>query len=307
MKNKLDKIKGALVGLAIGDALGVHLEFTKPGSFEPIKDYMDGNPYDIPKGYWTDDTSMALCMADSLIEKKGFDAEDIMKRFCEWQRKGYRSSIGRCFDIGNTTRHALMEYWRDPSKGPYRGLTDFTSSGNGSIMRLAPIAMFYHGDIIKTLFYAGESSKITHGSEECVEACRALSEILFNGFNTEIADSSDLYSLDIRHAPLKTKIKSVIHGSYCDKLDSEIKGSGYVVNSLESALWAYHNSSSFEDAVLKAVNLGDDADTTGAVCGQIAGAFYGYDAIPQHLKDGLYQHDVIVELAEKLYEASNKQ
>jgi len=300
--DKLDKIKGCLIGLAIG----VHLEFTAPGSFIPITDYTEGNPYSIPKGYWTDDTSMALCMADSLIEKKGFDAEDIMKKFCEWQRKGYRSSTGRCFDIGNTTRSALFAYWSNPAGGPFRGFTDVLSAGNGSIMRLAPIPIFYHNDEVAAVYLSGESSRITHGNSNCIEACRALAEIIYRGINTakENSSSYDLSLLGVTYPVNSKLIKDVVNGSYCNKLNSEIRGSGYVVNSLEAALWAYHNSDSFEDAVLKAVNLGDDADTTGAVCGQIAGAFYGYDAIPQHLKEGLYQHDMIVELAEKLYKSS---
>ncbi len=304
--DKLDKIKGCLVGLAIGDALGVHLEFTKPGTFTPITNYTDGNPYNIPKGYWTDDTSMALCMADSLIEKNGFDAEDIMQKFCNWQRKGYRSSINSCFDIGNTTRYALMEYWCEPSLGPYRGLTDTLSAGNGSIMRLAPIPIFYHNDEISAIYLSGESSRITHGNIHCIEACRALAQIIYTGINTpkDQSNSDNLFLLYVKYTPKSKLILDVVDGSYYDKLDNEIKGSGYVVDSLEAALWAWFNSKSFEDAVLKAVNLGDDADTTGAVCGQIAGAFYGYDAIPQHLKDGLYQHDMIVELAEELYNKS---
>lgn len=306
--DKLNKIKGCLVGLAIGDALGVHLEFTKPGSFTPITTYTEGNPYNIPKGYWTDDTSMALCMVDSLIEKEKFDAEDIMQKFCNWQRKGYRSSTGKCFDIGNTTKSALMAYWMNPAGGPFRGFADVLSAGNGSIMRLAPIPIFYHNDKIAAIYLSGESSRVTHGNIHCIEACRALAQIIHTGINTPLgqSDASNLALLDVKHPPKSKLIKDVVNGSYCEKEESQIKGSGYVVNSLEAALWAYHNSKSFEDAILKAVNLGDDADTTGAVCGQIAGAFYGYDAIPQHLKDGLYQHDMIVALAEELYNKSQK-
>lgn len=310
---KLDKIKGCLVGLAIGDALGVHLEFTNPKDVVPINDYTEGNPYGIPKGYWTDDTSMALCMAQSLSEKKNFDAEDIMKKFCDWQRKGYMSSTGSCFDIGNTTRNALMEYWREPLKGPYRGSDDVMSAGNGSIMRLGPIPMFFHDDINKAILYAKESSKITHGYVECLECCAITSELIFRLINDQPiiretliqGDEREMLDLHLIVLPeigenCSKNVLKIINGSF-NKKDTLIKGTGYVVDSLEASLWALYNSNSFEEAVLKAVNLGDDADTTGAVTGQFAGAYFGYDAIPKHLKEGLHQHDMIVEMAEKLY------
>lgn len=299
---KLDRIKGCLVGLAVGDALGVHLEFTPKKQVVPITDYTDGNPYDIPKGYWTDDTSMALCMGQSLIEKKGFDAVDIMTKFLQWQRKGYMSSTDECFDIGNTTRHALMEFWRSPEKGPYRGLTDVMSAGNGSIMRLAPIPMFYHKDIEQALHYAALSSKITHGFIECIDACKFLTEIIFIHINIE---QPELWEEKIKKRNVYTpSVQSLIDTNYENKSRDGIEGSGYVIKSLEAAIWANDNSTSFEEAVLKAVNLGDDADTTGAVAGQIAGATYGYSEIPQHWKDGLRHHDMIVKMAEQLYEAN---
>ncbi len=305
---KLDRIKGCLVGLAVGDALGVHHEFKQRKDVVPITDYTEGNPYGIPIGYWTDDTSMALCMAQSLVEKNEFDAMDIMQKFCQWLRKGYMSSTHECFDIGNTTRTALMQYWRLPESGPYCGPTDVYSAGNGSIMRLAPIPMFFHDDIIKSIYFAGESSRITHGYIECVEGCRLLSELIWKLINFDTLYSNFKYSNNsfpnlllypqfvIPRIVLKSKISEV----GLSTTDSDVKGTGYVYDSLNASLWACNKTFSFEEAVLKAVNLGDDADTTGAVTGQLAGAYYGYDAIPQHWKDKLRHHDMIVELAEKL-------
>ncbi len=299
---KLDKIKGCLVGLAIGDALGVHLEFTNPKDVVPITDYTEGNPYGIPKGYWTDDTSMALCISQSLLQYTGFNAEDIMKKFCDWQRKGYMSSTGRCFDIGNTTRNALMEYWRDPNGGPFRGATDVMSAGNGSIMRLAPIPMFFHESLPDTCINAGLSSRITHGNLECVYACQIMGEVIYNMLNNIPWYLEPYGTLNITQPNQKYWTKTllnVIDGSFgCD--DIKKQGTGYVVESLEASLWAVYDSDSFEESVLKAVNLGDDADTTGAVTGQLAGALYGYDAIPQRFKDGLHEHDMIVKIAEEL-------
>lgn len=313
-QEKLDRLKGCLVGLAIGDAIGVHLEFKPKGSHEKILGFTEGNPYNIPLGCWTDDTSMALCMAQSLIEKKQFDATDIMEKFCQWMKKGYMSSTGTCFDIGNTTRHALMNYWRNPSNGPYCGLTDFDAAGNGSIMRLAPIAMYFHSNLVNAIFYAGESSRITHANKLCVDACRILSQILWQIFNWNTRfPNLKLPIMDVLLKPhvcleeLNNKISEiVIDCSYKDKNEKQIRGTGFVVESLEAAIWACYNSYSFEEAILYAVNLGEDADTTGAIAGQIAGAFYGYDAIPLEWKNQLYDHDMITQLAEQIYNISEK-
>lgn len=315
---KLDRIKGCLIGLAIGDALGVHHEFKPRKEVVPIFDYTEGNPYGIPKGYWTDDTSMALCMAQSLIEKKEFDATDIMQKFCQWQRKGFASSTGTCFDIGNTTRTALMEFWRDPSKGPFRGLDDVLSAGNGSIMRLAPIPMFYHNDMNKAIEFAALSSKITHGYVECVDACKFLAEILWkliNGYaqlNNAIGQillykdsvaGEIVFETENKFCP---KVQTIVNGSIFHKTIEDVRGSGYVVDSLEASLYSFVRSkgNTFETAVLTAVNMGDDADTTGAITGQLAVAYYGYEAIPEYLKSGLAYHDMIVQTAEELYKVS---
>lgn len=297
---KLNKIKGALIGLAVGDALGVHLEFTSPKDVVKIYGYTEGNPYGIPIGYWTDDTSMALCMGQSLIEKKCFDANDIMTKFCNWQRKGYMSSTDECFDIGNTTRTSLMKYWRFPDMGPFCGDDDTLSAGNGSIMRLAPIPMFFHTNLEQAMFYAGESSRLTHANSECIDSCKFLSEIIWAHINMTDTEKIHYDSVLLNNKKLSPKVKNIILESDFLHKDAKVEGTGYVIDSLKASLWACNNSFSFEEAVLNAVNLGDDADTTGAVTGQIAGAYYGYDAIPQHWKDKLRHHDMIVEMAVKL-------
>lgn len=320
--NFLDKIKGSIVGMAIGDALGVHLEFKpkpKPGT-PPITTYTAGNPYDIPKGYWTDDTSMALCIAQSLIDKKGYDPVDIMEKFVLWWSKGYMSSTGVNFDIGGTTRHALMEYRRDPSVGPYRGLTEHTAAGNGSIMRLAPIPLFFNYNINEAIHFADLSSKITHGYAECVDACKLMSNLIWRAMHNQelfvktIQNDKEVFVLNCLSQIYDDSCKSIrniIEGSFSKKNEEQIFGAGYVISSLEAALWAIAQSvdektpgEQFEKAIIKAVNLREDADTTGAVCGQIIGAVVGYDAIPQHFKDGLYGLDMLLKISEELYNAS---
>ena len=140
MMQPIERFSGCLLGLAIGDTVGTTLEFKRPGSFEPLTDMVGGGPFRLKPGQWTDDTSMALCLAASLIECRGFDARDQMERYVRWWREGYMSSTGHCFDIGNTTAEALGIFQR--TRDPFAGSTDLDKAGNGSLMRPAPVPMF---------------------------------------------------------------------------------------------------------------------------------------------------------------------
>ncbi len=272
----IDRYQGCLVGLAVGDALGTTLEFKPRGTFEPIDDMVGGGCFDLEQGQWTDDTSLALCLAESLIEKKGFDPYDQMKKYLLWYRTGYMSSTGACFDIGGTTRAALEAF--EKTGEPFSGPTNLRSSGNGSLMRLAPVPMFFFPDREAMIFYAAESSRTTHGSQACIDACRLFASILFNAFS-----GMDKERVLFDHDPAIVQspaVREIAAGAYRDKTEDQIQGSGYVVKSLEAALWCFYATDSFRDAVLEAANLGDDADTTAAICGQVAGAFYGLSHIP---------------------------
>ena len=245
---------------------------------------MGGGPFGLLPGQWTDDTSMALCLAESLVECRGFDPHDQMERYLRWYREGYMSSTSECFDIGNTTREALDRFERTGE--PYCGSIDPWSAGNGSIMRLAPVPLFFAQDPRLAIRMAAESSRTTHGAAEAVDACRYLSALLVGALLG--ASKEDLLSDHYepgegiwREAPLATGVARVAAGSFKHKDPPDIRGTCYVVESLEAALWAFHRGGSFREGVLLAVDLGDDADTTGAVCGQLAGAFYGEQAIPR--------------------------
>jgi ADP-ribosylglycohydrolase len=155
------RYRGSLLGLAVADAIGTTLEFQPPGSFTPIDDMVGGGPFLLEPGQWTDDASMALCLAASLVEKQAFDPADQMDRYLRWYKEGYMSSNGRCFDVGNTVRDALHRYRQ--TGDPYAGSTDPYSAGNGSIMRLAPVPMFYGRDPIQAIEQPGQSSRTTHG------------------------------------------------------------------------------------------------------------------------------------------------
>jgi ADP-ribosyl-[dinitrogen reductase] hydrolase len=302
----VNRFQGAILGLAVGDCMGVPLEFKSPNTFEPVSDMIGGGSFGLKVGEWTDDTSTALCLAESLAEKD-FNPVDQLERYLKWYREGYMSVNGVCFDIGNTTREALHRF--EKSHEPYCGPKSERSAGNGSLMRLAPVPLFYLSDPLLAIEKSGESSKTTHGHPLAVDACR-----YFGGL---IAGASLGYSkeelLSPRFSPvpgywdeneLEGEIDEVASGSFKVKNPPEIAGRGYVVKCLEAALWAFYRSSSFKEGCLMAVNLGNDADTTGAVYGQIAGAYYGKSGIPENWVSRLSKLDLINSTMGKLLEKS---
>lgn len=296
----LERFRGCLLGLAAGDAVGTTVEFQARGSFLPVKDMVGGGPFNLEPGQWTDDTSMALCLATSLLDTGKFDAVDQMERYCNWYEKGYLSSTGECFDIGNTVSQALSQY--KLTGNPFSGSTNPRSAGNGCLMRLAPVPMFYFPDRDRVLHFSGESSRTTHGAAECIDASRLLGDILFRA----LSGASKAESLLASEPDLveSVSIQAIAKGDYRQKKLSDIRGTGYVVDSLEAALWCFWTTNTYEQAILAATNLGDDADTTAAICGQIAGAFYGESAIPSHWLRQLTMRDEITELADRLYAAA---
>jgi ADP-ribosylglycohydrolase len=294
-----DRFRGCLLGLAVGDALGTTLEFKRPGSFKPIDDMVGGGPFNLAPGEWTDDTSMALCLAESLVSCQGMDLADQMQRYLRWYRDGYLSSTGICFDIGNTVSSALHRF--EQTGDPISGSTDPYSAGNGSIMRLAPVAMFYAKDMRGSIKNSAESSLTTHGARAAVDACRYYGSLIsgaLNGLSKETLLGEN-YFLD--DEPLTREIAEIAGGSFKEKDPPEIMGTGYVVKSLEAALWAFNRSDSFESGCLMAVNLGDDADTTGAVYGQIAGAYYGEAKLPGNWLAKIAMKDLIRSFADQIY------
>jgi ADP-ribosylglycohydrolase len=301
----LDRFLGCLLGLAAGDALGTTLEFKSPGTFEPITDMVGRGPFRLAAGQWTDDTSMALCLAESLIECGGFDARDQMERYVRWWREGHLSPTGECFDIGGTVSTALGKFL---SYGdPYAGSDHPHSAGNGSLMRLAPVPMYYASDPGQAIERSAESSRTTHGALTCIDACRYMGGLIAGA----LAGTSKDELLSARFAPpgaegvwddapLCPEIDAIAAGSFKEKSPPAIRGKGYVVDCLEAALWSFHTTDSFEAGALAAVNLGDDADTTGAVYGQLAGAFYGAGGIPDRWLEKLAMRELIEDYAARL-------
>lgn len=288
----MDRARGTLLGLAIGDALGAPVEFSIRGWFDPVERYQPAEQFGLRPGQWTDDTSMALCLADSLLAKGGYDSRATMDSYLAWYRHGVNSARDICFDIGCQTQAALEHYEKDPiltisSLG--------TNAGNGCIMRLAPAA------IVGRNLDPGDASQLyrvsavdTHNSPEAVEAT-----VLFGHLLTGLMDGLDPgEALDRAEAGWAST-----HGM-ADSLrlvdDDSVGNGGYVRTSLAAAWWAFQGATSFRDAVLRAVNLGGDADTIGAIAGQMAGAHWGLSAVDGDLLRGLWEGRRLCSLADTL-------
>lgn len=293
----LDRALDCLVGLAVGDAVGTTVEFLPRGGFPPVTDMVGGGPFRLRPGQWTDDTSMALCLAESLLQDPGLDARDLMQRFLRWLEQGENASTGRCFDIGRTTLSALSRFRRTGE--PMAGSTRADAAGNGSVMRLAPVALRWWREPARAEAVARRQSATTHAAAEAVDGCALLCRILCAAI-TGAGREALTVAPDPDWAPA---IREVAAGSWRGRAADGIESTGYVVHTLEAALWAFDGARNFEEAILAAVNLGHDADTVGAVCGQIAGAVWGLSGIPEAWRRRLWDGARIEALATRLHQA----
>jgi len=296
-----DRARGALLGLAAGDAVGTTVEFSVPGTFEPVTDMVGGGPFGLEPGQWTDDTSMALCLAESLVECGGHDPVDQMRRYVRWWKEGYFSANGRCFDIGITTRYQLARFAQTGEPNDSR--VDEESAANGSLMRLAPVSIRWSHAPQEVVEKAAASSRTTHPARRPVDACRllaAMTAALVQGETAEHVFGSGFWN----HGDLHPAVDAVARGSWRDKEPPAIRGTGYSVAALEAAIWAVAGASDFRDAILRATNLGDDADTTAAIAGQLAGAIHGASGIPAAWLGRLAMRSRIESLVDALHRAA---
>lgn len=301
----IERYRGSLLGLATGDALGAPLESKPPGTFEPIENMTDGGLFSLSGGQWTDDTSLALCLAESLIKTKGFDPLDQIKRYLKWYKEGHLSSTGKCFGIGSNTLQSLQQFEKTGKLSDIP--TNSNATTNGSLMRLAPVPLAFLSDPVMAIERSKDSSKTTHGSQDAVDSCGYLGALIVGALNEVPKEEllSDHYCPVKgywKEHPLSPPVDEVAAGSFKVKEPPQIKGAQYVVRSLEAAIWAFYKTDSFKEGCLLAVNLGDDADTTGAIYGQLAGAYYGeHDILAQWL-DKLAYRELIGSYAEQLME-----
>ena len=307
-----DKVLGGLLGLCIGDALGVPVEGVNRAYLmkNPIQDMMGYGTYNLPPGTWSDDSSLALCLAQSLCETKNVNYHDIAEKFLKWLYEGYWTPFGTAFGIGHTTKTALerIKNGMDPLKA---GLDDEYSNGNGSLMRILPLAYYLFGKNQEEQFETTHNvSRITHGHIRAQISCGIFIQFALNllhGYSLNLSYentrktaysyySRPPYANEINH------FERILIKKINEVPPEHINSDGYVVHTLESSLWCLLNTSSFKDAVLAAVNLGYDSDTTGAVTGALAGLHYGFKSIPEKWIKTLARAGEIIEVCEKLYE-----
>lgn len=290
----LDKAKGLLMGLAVGDAVGTTLEFQARDSSH-IYDMVGGGPFNLKAGEWTDDTSMALCLAETYIEKNCCDMDFFREKLISWYKTGHNSSNGVCFDIGNTTRYALEQVIKH---GPdWLGNNSPETAGNAALIRHAPVAIFRRKYFIDGWRDASIQSMSTHCAPESIDCCQYINVILhylLNGFGKNEGFSP-------HKIPFLVRVLIINAGEYKEKHRDQIRSSGYVIDTLEAALWAVWHTDNFKDAILLAANLADDADSVAATAGQLAGALYGLSGIPAEWVDKIVDKDRILSMAEELF------
>lgn len=293
---------GAMLGLAIGDAMGAPVEFRPKGKFAPVTGFRDGGPFKLKAGQWTDDTAMALCLAQSIIDCQGMDAKDQMDKYLLWVNEGYMTSTGQCVGVGQTVLRALSRYHK--TKDPYQGDPSPKHSGNGCIMRLAPVPIYYHQDSRQAMLESVNSARTTHASPQTLQCTAYFGGLIWAALNG--IDKAQLlepyYSpcSDFQFNDLHIDVDRVLSGKYKAMTEDELNPTGYVVDSLETALWGFYHHDSFEEGLLAVVNQGGDADTTGAIYGQLAGAFYGIDQLATKLVENLSETYLISNMADQL-------
>jgi ADP-ribosyl-[dinitrogen reductase] hydrolase len=294
--SNLNRAIGSLVGLAVGDAVGATNEFQSRATLTPISDMVGGGPFNLKAGQWTDDTSMALCLAESMITSYDeFNADATLMLWCQWMNQGHHSVKGYCFDIGHTTQTALDHFSQHGN--PISSLENPAQS-NGSIMRLAPVVLA-SSDLTTAGSLGQRQGALTHPHPNCIRACFFLARCLYRAIH---GDSEPWCEL-VEYGLLNPNQSMRNWFQFLGQTDQDqIPSTGYVLDTMKAALWALAGSDNFEHGLLKAVNLGGDSDTVGAVYGQIAGAYYGLDGIPEKWVARLHMSSAIQKMARQCYQ-----
>lgn len=318
-KNKTDtlitvdnRIKAGIIGFVIGDALGVPVEFIGRETLKrnKINDMEEYGTHNQPKGTWSDDSSMMIASIDGLIDSSlpDLDYVDIMKNFLKWKIDGKFTPFNHVFDIGNTTNYALMQYQRNINNGKENdiicGTSDISSNGNGALMRILPISIYLYTSNIdykdnKYFEIISKVSGMTHSHIYSILGC-----YIYSIYVSELLKGNDKYvayhnlqnicsNINIDGIEIYNRI---IKNDISKLKENEIKSSGYVLDTLEAAIWCLLTTNNYKEAVLKAVNLGEDTDTVAAITGGIAGILYGYESLPNKWINDIQKKEYILEL-----------
>ena len=303
--------KDILLGTAIGDALGLPVQFLDREVIakNPVTTMVGYGQFDVPAGTWSDDSSLSLCLAESLCN--GYDLKDIANNFIKWMFEGYWTPFNKAFDIGKTTYFAIVNL-RSGTSPHLAGMDRERDNGNGSLMRILPLVPYILNMKEEDRFrIIEEVSSLTHRHPRSILACISLCEFAIQYMNLQSVEEAYQAMQQIILQLLKKEMfieedipfKRLVGLSYEEFKAIELKdirSTGYVIDTLEASLWCIFNTTNYKDAVLKAVNLGDDTDTVGAITGGLAGIIYGYDTIPSEWLEVLAKKDNIIELADKL-------
>lgn len=298
-------VKDALLGFATADALGVPIEFTKRNQGEPLKEMVGFGSHPVPEGTWSDDTSMTIAAMDSIIDKKGIDYNDIMKRFLQWIQSAKYTATDEVFDMGIATRNALANFAYSNAEPTECGVKGFNENGNGSLMRILPFVFYAYENNMseeEVTKFINDASSLTHAHEISRLGCKIYTDYVFELLNgkDKIQALSELQDIDYSKYYSQESIdyyKRILDGSIVNEPVDKIKSSGFVVDTLEAAIWCTINNDSYEDAVVKAINLGNDTDTVGAVTGSLNGLIYGAENIPNRWLKKLRKKDYLEKLS----------
>lgn len=302
----IEIVKGAIFGLAVADALGVPVEFEPREKLQknPVDKMLGYGSHAVPKGTWSDDTSMVLCTLNSIAQKGKIDLVDNILEFSKWAEDGYMTPHDEMFDIGRTTLASLRNYWKSKNVYTCGGKSDY-DNGNGSLMRIMPVSLYnYFKNVSKkeSIRNVHEVSALTHAHERSLIACgiydfivRELIKIPEKASVNIAIKKAQKYYADYKD--LK-RYNRIFDEAFINTNINQIKSSGYVVDTLEAAIWCLLNTDNYKDCVLKAVNLGEDTDTVAAVAGGLAGILYGYESIPKEWINTLVKNDMISKLCD---------
>lgn len=293
------RFQGALFGLATGDALAAPTQMLKRGGFATVHDLIGGGNYDLPRGAWSDDTAMALCLAESLLERHDFDPRDQVARYTRWQQQGHQSATGQCIGITASVARALATAkWR---RQTFAGSHDPRQLDPDPLTRVAPAVMYWFAAPATALERAAESARTTCQAPEVLLACRLLAAMLHAALSGQTKEAvltpPEAKSLRAQGA---SRVPAIATGSYRGRSPATLKPSGDALDLLEAALWAFHAHSTWREGALAAVNLGGSSDVIAAIYGQLAGAHYGLRAIPLAWRHSLARARDLEELADRL-------
>jgi ADP-ribosyl-[dinitrogen reductase] hydrolase len=294
-----ERFQGALVGLAIGDALAAHTQFRKPGTFAPVGDLLGGGPFDLPRGAWSDDTAMALLVGESLIEREGFDGHDQVARFARWQREGYGSSTGHSVGISASVARALAmaQYKRQPFAGSH----DPDHLEKDPLSRVAPVVMYFFADAKAAVSQASEAARITVQAPMALDCVRLFAAMLHQALSGRDKAAILRPPRDLWESPsTRAEVFAIYEGAWANRPAHEITGGGNILQALEAALWCFQRSANYREGALFAANLGRDSDVVTAVYGQLAGAHHGVSAIPGIWRNSLTKLEVVIDTADRL-------